>query len=192
MRPERHDDLVSTTAIVAGAVVGIAVTLMSLWAAGDESLDRSWTDPRAPERGPTELEWSAISTFKPIESMTVTEPGEPAVDAALDELRRVAEANPQNPFIQELYLKGLRVASYHSADGARRVDLADRFEAHASRAIPHELVTLEEMRMILQVLERSCPGAEGELPRLRALSLRHPSEQTAELWIAGAEAVRGC
>lgn len=37
MREDRHDDLVSTTAIVAGTVAGVAVTVMSLLLAGDES-----------------------------------------------------------------------------------------------------------------------------------------------------------
>ena len=36
MRQDRQDELVSTTAIVAGAVAGIVVTAVSLWLHSDE------------------------------------------------------------------------------------------------------------------------------------------------------------
>lgn len=41
MRPEERDDLVSTTAIVAGAVVGVAVTIMSLLLSDDRAAEEA-------------------------------------------------------------------------------------------------------------------------------------------------------
>lgn len=225
VREDRRDDLVSTTAIVAGTVVGIAATVVSLWLSAEEaappeppieaeevstlhdqlevtivvgpnvSTGEAWTDPRGPERGPNELEWEVISTYKTIESMTSTEPGDDAVDRALVELGSFAKEHPESPFVQELHLKGLRVASYWAFDGGdllRAAQLHGRFEVAAERAVQHDLTVRESMRMLAQRIGQRCDGAEANVRELRRLATLFPNEHTEAVLTAGVEAASGC
>ncbi len=99
MRESTGDDLVSMTAIVAGAVVSVVVTIGSMIMSGDEarevtpaSIDRPhhevFLDAREPERGPTPAEWRVIETCRMIESVIVAEPA-PGVEGAALELERL-------------------------------------------------------------------------------------------------------
>lgn len=99
MRQSTGDDLVSMTAIVAGAVVSVVVTIGSMIMSGDEarevtpaSIDRPhhevFLDARGPERGSTPAEWRVIETCRMIESVIVAEPA-PGVEGAALELERL-------------------------------------------------------------------------------------------------------
>jgi hypothetical protein len=153
------------TAIVAGTVVTVAVTLASLWLSADEASAppaetaeterHAFVDPRGPERGPDALEWDVVRAYKPIESMTAAEPGDAIVDRALAELRAYANEHTDDPYVQELYLKGLRVAMYHAAEAGvviRAAALEARFHEHAARFGDYEGVLLESMRLAQQKL----------------------------------------
>jgi len=198
MPENRRNDVVSMTAIVAGAVVGVVATAASLSLNADVSHApvadpgmeaeavtestgvRAWTDPRGPERGPDELEWEVIRTYKRIESMTATEPSRDEVDATLQVLRAYANRHSENPYIQELYLKGLRVAEYYAADlsdETRQAVLQARFRDHAARFPEYESVGLESMQMIAQRLGRGCEGIADAREELRRLAERFPSER---------------
>lgn len=225
MREDRHDDLVSTTAIVAGTVVGIAATVVSLWLSAEESappralvetetapalvgetesavvvvppvaVDEAWTDPRGPERGPDATEWEVISTYKTIESMTSTEPGDEAVDGALAELWTFSKEHPDNPFVQEIHLKGLRVANYWAFQGGdllRAAHIHGRFEAESARAPEHDLTVRESMRMLAQRIEQSCDGADENVRELTRLGMLFPTVHSDAALGAGIESARAC
>lgn len=225
VKEDRRDDLVSTTAIVVGAVVGIAATVVSLWLSAEEtrapmipdlleepaalfgesgasvvvvplrSTGEAWTDPRGPERGPDEAEWEVISTYKTIESMTSTEPGDEAVDRALVELWSYAKEHPSNPFVQEMQLKGLRVAQYWAFQGGdllRASLLGSRFENQASESLMHDLTVRESMRMLAQRIGQRCENAADDVEELRRLSLYFPNEHSAEVLRSGVDAAMAC
>ena len=108
MKEDARDDLVSMTAIVAGAVVSVVVTIGSMIMSDERAPEVTPAsigqpvrelvlDPRGPERGPTPVEWSVIQTYKTIESMTATEPTLDVVDQTLDELMSQAAQYPENP-----------------------------------------------------------------------------------------------
>ena len=228
MRQDRQDELVSTSAIIAGAVAGVVVTAVSLWLHADElrvapvtpdspgisveiiigddpaapvaeapAAEEAdvWTDPRGPERGPTELEWDVIRAFKPIESMTADEPGNETVDLALTELVGYADDHPDNPYIQELYLKGLRIAHYYARDAGDEVRaalLGARFERHAAAAPEYEGVLLEAMAMRVQEVRQSCDGVSDLERVLHELAARLRTEAGDAVLLAGQRAAARC
>ena len=236
MRQDRQDELVSTTAIVAGAVAGIVVTALSLWLHSDElqvapvTLDRGgitveitfgdgrevsaaeapaapetsvrrpsvphgWTDVRASARGPSAREWEAIGAFEPIESMTAREPGDEIVDRALAELSRYADDYRQNPNIQRLYLRALRVAEYHAMDAGdevRAAALEARFGRHAAQALRYDGVVLEEMAMHVQKIGDSCVGVGEREAALRELATVLGTEAADLMLLSGEEAATRC
>ncbi len=175
---DRGDDL-AITAIVGGSVLGMLAT--SVWLgvplthegrepmvvieavelsqdAEDVVVSEPFTDPRGPERGPTALEWEVIRTYKPIESMTATEPSRDVVDETLARLRGYANEHPENPYIQELYLKGLRVARYYAVDVndmVRAATLDAVFASHAVRFMEYGLVAREAEWMDAQRKEQA-------------------------------------
>ena len=104
-----------------------------------------WTDPRGPTRGPSAVEWEVVAAYKTIESITAASPPVSTVDQSLAHLESYAAAHPDNPYIQELYLKGLRVAAYY-ADMTRAATLRDRFEQHAALHPEYEGVLKERQR----------------------------------------------
>ena len=191
MKLNTRDDLVSMTAIVAGTVVSVVVTIASLIISDEETLAppsassdgarvEAFTDPRGPERGPTALEWEVIRTYKAIESMTATEPSRQVVDETLTRLRAHANDHPENPYIQELYLKGLRVAHYYSADvddAARSATLEARFVEHAVRFMEYEGTALESMRLTIQRLQQSCDDVALRAADLVELAERFPNRE---------------
>ena len=176
------------TAIVAGTVVSVVVTIASLIMTDEGSLSptpasldgarsEAFTDPRGPERGPTALEWEVIRTYKAIESMTANEPSQQVVDETLTRLRAYANDHPENPYIQELYLKGLRVAQYYSAlanEEVRSATLEARFVEHAVRFMEYEGTALESMRLTIQRLEQSCDAVAVRAADLVELAQRFP------------------
>ena len=220
MKEDRRDDLVSTTAIIAGAAVSVAVTVASILMSGEESVPQSiqdlvaapemeyvdaastdwfpmdqWTDPRGPERGPTALEWDVIGAYKPIESMTAAESGDPMVEEALVQLETLARQHRENPFIQELHLKGLRITTYWAVaagDLDRAGRLSNRFETEAPRAPQSEGVALESMRMIVQRLEQSCDGLTDAQDELQRIASRYPGEEVERTWLWGVDAAETC
>ena len=145
--------------------------------------------------GPDAIEWEVISTYKTIESMTSTEPGDEAVDRALVELWSYAKGHPGNPFIQEMQLKGLRVAQYwafQDGDLVRASLLRSRFENQATEAMVHDLTVREAMRMLAQGIEQTCDDAAENVQELRRLSLLFPNERAAELLRTGVESALAC
>lgn len=193
MEPDRRDDLVSMTAVVAGAVVSVVVTVMSLIMTDEESAphllefgfpvpleapapepisgsDEGAVRPRAAEAGPTGWEWMVIRAYEPIESMSASEPSREVVDRSLARLQRYAIATPDNPFVQELYLKGLRVAQYWAVEGGderRGRVLAARFESYRTVSVATPETALEAILFDIQRLERRCHAAE---PRVDAMT----------------------
>jgi hypothetical protein len=181
------------TAIVAGTVVSVVVTIASMWMSGEEKLSPTsvsidatevsidvtesevFLDPRGPERGPSPLEWDVIRTYKAIESMTATAPSMEIVDETLDQLRTYANDHPENPYLQELYLKGLRVAGYYAVaedDDVRAAVLEARFTEHAARFMGYDAVVLEYGRLIVQRLDQSCDETVAHMRELRVLADR--------------------
>jgi hypothetical protein len=187
MKPDGKDDLVSMTAIVAGAVVSVVVTVMSMIMSDEEPRLRLevtvepapeaeivendvFLDPRGPERGPTDYEWRAIGAYEPIEAMSAAEPSIEAVDEALRRLEGYAISSPENPYVQELHLKGLRVAQYWAVAGGdteRAARLAARFEAFRTVSEPTRWTALEGIRFDIQRLEQNCHAA---VPRVDAMT----------------------
>lgn len=105
-----------------------------------------WIVHGAPEASPTALEWQVIATYQTIQAMTADQPPLRTVDAALDALERHALQHPENVYIQELYLKGLRVAAYYAADSGfsgRVRRLRDRFDRHYARLAPDPALARE-------------------------------------------------
>ena len=207
VKQNKRDDLVSMTAIVAGTVVSVVVTIASLIMSDEESLSptaassdgariEAFTDPRGPERGPTALEWEVIRTYKAIESMTATEPSRQVVDETLTHLRAYANDHPENPYVQELYLKGLRVARYYSAvadDEVRSAALEARFVEHAVRFREYEGTALESMRLTIQRLEQSCDAVAVRSADLVELAQRFPDhEEIASTLRYGLDAAAQC
>jgi hypothetical protein len=170
------------TAIVAGTVVGIAVTIASLLLSGDDAskLLSGW---------PPIVE--AIGAPEKVAVATETDPPRRVVDQTLERLWVYAVQHPDNPYIQELYLKALRVAEYYAAeadDGVRASLLAQRFGRHAGEVERYRGAALERTRMLLQLLERSCLDAEEHTGELRRVAERHPeSEAIAEALVQGFE-----
>jgi len=210
-----RDDLVSMTAIVAGAVVSVVVTIGSMILSGDdESLDFTYDVEElsavewialeetvvlseiGEELGPNPLEWAAIGTYKTIETMTASDPAAEDVDRALDQLGAYALDNPLNPFVQGLYLKALRVSEYHAmeaGDERRALWLQGRFDLFAPLVMRFDTVGLESIRFSIQRLERSCDGAEEEMARLVAVMNRFPdSADVAAMFVEGLETAWSC
>ncbi len=153
------------------------------------SIDRPhhevFLDARGPERGPTAIEWRVIATYKAIESMTATEPSRDVVDQTLDQLMSHAAQYPENPYIQELYLKGLRVANYYAVaaeDEVRAFELEVRFVDHAARFMDYEGTVLESMRLQVQRHEQRCyRGSTYDAELLVAVERFVGSEAVEEL-----------
>ncbi len=140
-----------------------------------EVIEEDFIDPRGAERGPNALEWEVIRVYTPIESMTADAPSLSVVDESLSRLRGYAEANPRNPYIQELYLKGLRVAAYWAEDAGlseRANALRETFDAYSVDFLDYDGVVLEAMRFSVQRLERGCLDRDFELTELDALTWR--------------------
>ena len=204
MSEDRTYDLVPVTAIIAGAVVSVAVTVFSLIGIGDELTDRTVDDdypeflddrrgeglphgmgPLGEMRGPTDVEWEAIRTYKVIETMTATDPSDGVVDEALVRLWSHARRHPENGYIQQLFLKGVRVAQYYAferGDFDRADQLLGTFEAHLLRSAQYESTVLESMRMIVQRLGQSCEDWTDREAELHALAVQLSSQDEAE-WI---------
>jgi len=197
------------TAIVAGAVVSVAVTIGSMILSGeDESVDFRYeldgesvtvvseVAPLTPMLGLSSLELGAIGTYKTIEGMTATYPSHEVVDQALDELGAYALDNPLDPFLQGLYLKALRVSEYHAVEGGdeRRARwLQGRFDLFAPLVMRYDTVGLESIRFVVQRLERGCDGVEEEKDRLVAIMNRFPdSADVAAMFVEGLETAWGC
>lgn len=214
MQEDRRDDLVSMTAIVAGAVVSVAVTIGSVLLGGDEEsvveatdtgirveimIDESpepWTDPRGPERGPSDLEWEVVATYKVIEAMTETDPPSDVVDETLRALRRYAYSYPDNPFIHELFLKGIRVSQYYAYEGGdfdRASALAVSFGREAAESLRHDSSVLESIRMTVQLLDQECHELALRESRLVELAELIPDvEEVESLLEAGRASVGAC
>lgn len=193
MKLNRRDDLVSMTAIVAGAVVSVAVTIGSMiLSGGDESRDFMYATPVGMEA----VEWEAIGTYKTIEAMTATYPTHEMVDQTLDALGTLALDNPSNGFVQGLYLKALRVSEYYAMEGGderRALWLQGRFDLFAASVMRYERAGLESIHFITQRLERSCAGSDDEMDRLVAVMNRFPdSGDVAALFVQGLEKARSC
>jgi len=204
MSDDRTYDLVPVTAIIAGAVVSVAVTLFSLMGIGDELTDRGVDDdypefledrggdglphgmgPLGEMRGPTDVEWEVIRTYKVIETMTATEPSDRVVDEALVQLWSYARWHSENGYIQQLFLKGVRVAQYYAFDRGdfdRADQLLGAFDAHLLRSSQYESTVLESMRMIVQRLGQSCENWTGREAELNALAARVSDQDELE-WI---------
>jgi hypothetical protein len=211
-----RDDLVSMTAIVAGAVVSVAVTIGSMILSGDdESRDfiyeverNAWVQFEEVEVSPDvlvvdvaalamgEIEWEAIGTYKTIEAMTATYPTNELVDRTLDALGSLALDNPDSGFVQGLYLKALRVSEYYAMEGGderRALWLQGRFDLFAPLVMRYETTGLESIRFISQRLERSCEGSEEERDRLVAVMNHFPdSGDVAALFVQGLEKAWSC
>lgn len=204
------------TAIVAGAVVSVAVTIGSMiLSGGDESRDfvfeverGGWVafeeveispDVRIADVAPVGMEaveWEAIGTYKTIEAMTATYPTHEMVDQTLDALGALALDNPSNGFVQGLYLKALRVSEYYAMEGGderRALWLQGRFDLFAPLVMRYERAGLESIHFITQRLERSCAGADEEMDRLVAVMNRFPdSGDVAALFVQGLEKAWSC
>jgi hypothetical protein len=194
MKEDRRDDLVSATAIIAGAAVSVAVTVLSILMSGEESAPQS-IEYLVTERGPTALEWDVIEAYKSVESMTAAESGDAAVNEALSQLETFARQHRGNPFIQELHLKGLRIATYWAVDAGahgRARHLGVRFETEASRAPQSEGVALESMRMIVQRLEQSCDGSNDAQDELQRIASLNAGEEVERTWLWGVDAAETC
>lgn len=161
MKRQGKLDLVPMGAIALGAALGagsvwllrdsgpssVEVRPEAVQPTGRAEAPADWTSPTGPERGPTALEWQVIASYKRIESMTATDPSIEVVDQTLNELREFANDHPDNPYIQGLYLKGLRVARYYAVEGAhddRALQLATRFTEHAARFAEYAEVQSEQ------------------------------------------------
>ncbi len=204
-----RDDLVSMTAIVAGAVVSVAVTIGSMILSGeDESvgfrygpeelvrIERVAVAPLTSMPGLSSVELAAIGTYKTIEGMTATYPAHEVVDQALDELGAYALDNPLDPFVQGLYLKALRVSEYHATEGGderRALWLQGRFDLFAPMVMRYDTVGIESIRFVIQRLERGCDGVDEETDRLVAIMNRFPdSADVAAMFVEGLEIAWSC
>jgi len=195
MNETKREGRLPILAIVLVTWLAVGVTAIGLTVAGRGTSEptseatEEFSDPRGPERGPDDLEWQVIHTYKAIESMTAAEPSQEVVDRTLSELRTFANDHPDNPYIQELYLKGLRVAAYYAEEGgleARTAALQARFLDHAARFMDYEMVVLESIRLRIQRLEQSCDNHAFEAAALRVLALRFPeSEEIANALTSG-------
>lgn len=146
-----------------------------------------FTDPRGPERGPTPLEWEVIRIYKPIENMTADQPPVADVERTLERLRQYAGENPDNPFVQEIYLKGLRVAAYYAdpADPERIQSLHGRFVRHAAQWEKFEHVVVETMWYRLDRIQAKL-GCSPELAEMeRLFALVPASEEAANAFQTG-------
>ena len=197
MNEAKREARLPILAIVLFTWLAVGVTAVGLTVAGRGTSEpanevaEEFLDPRGPERGPDDLEWQVIQTYKAIESMTASEPSQEVVDRTLSELRDFANHNPENPYIQELYLKGLRVAAYYSEESgleARTEALQARFLEHAAEFMAYEMVVLESIRMRIQRLGQSCANHAFEAAAIRVLALRFPeSEEIATALSSGVE-----
>ncbi len=185
------------TAIIAGAVAGVAATVLSLWLSGDDSFApraqwlaeaaptvgvpahpgqryaagelEAWADPHGVFRARAQPEWRAVAAH-----------GAP---------------HPDDPFVEELRLRGLRVAqrwAFEQGDLLRAARLDARFDARASALRHQEGAVLEAMRMTEQRLGQRCGDAIARLAELRRLSDLFPGAPSAELLRVGLDAVGGC
>ncbi len=190
MNETKREGRLPILAIVLVAWLAVGVTAVGLTVAGRQPAEE-FLDPRGPERGPDDLEWQVIQTYKAIESMTASEPSREVVDRTLSELRDFANHHPENPYIQELYLKGLRVAAYYSEESgleARTEALQARFLEHAAQFMSYEMVVLESIRLRIQRLGQSCDDHAFEAAAIRVLALRFPeSEEIATALSSGLE-----
>ncbi|MEE9208617.1 MAG: hypothetical protein V3U67_09680 [Gemmatimonadota bacterium] len=201
-RPDRKPDFV-TIALVTVAVVSLVVVISELLTVdGPETTEmpvllgaplhtgvgvpEGFTDPRGPERGPTPLEWEVIRVYKVIENMTAADPPVLEVERALERLREYTNEHADNPFIQETYLKGLRVAAYYADpdDPTRIQSLHERFVTHAARWEHFEHVVVETMWYRLDRIHANlgCSPELAEMERLFALVPENEEAENAFLW----------
>jgi hypothetical protein len=145
-----------------------------------------FTDPLGPDRGPTPLEWEVIRVYKVIENMTAAAPPAVDVERVLQRLRQYTSEHPENPYIHQLYLKGLRVAAYYADPGdvARAMGLHERFVTHTARWEHFEHVVVETMWYRLDRIHAkrgSCSPELAEMDRLFALVPENEGARNAYL-----------